>query len=286
MSFLYRLLRLLGHQGWVRFGIRSRIIKFFINPERRVNFKFKVDYFGAIYPGSLDNLVDYNVYFFGALEKGMLFLLKDLAQKKDDTIFLDIGANVGTHSLFMSRFCKTVHAFEPYPVVADLLEEKLKINNIHNVFLHRVGLGDKNETLDFMIPPRSNLGMGRFFKNTTKTGCPQEKRSLANADEYIAGLNLESIDIIKIDVEDFEKYLLLGLQGTLKKYRPTVIMEFTKETQDKIKDKNEFLSLLPGYKVSEVIWDRSVLAFFNNERYRIIDFEFFGGFKILLCVPL
>jgi hypothetical protein len=154
------------------------------------------------------------------------------------------------------------------------------------VFLHRVGLGDKNETLDFMIPPGSNLGMGRFFKNTTKTGCPQEKRALVNADEYIAGLNLERIDIIKIDVEDFEKYLVLGLQETLKKYRPTVIMEFTLETQRKFRDKNELLSFLPGYKVSEIIWDRSVLVLFNNERYRKIDFEFLGGFKNLLCEPL
>jgi FkbM family methyltransferase len=275
MNIGYSLLRIIGHQDWLRFGIRSRLIRFFITPGCKANHEFKVDYFGFLYTGNLNNLVDWYVYFFAALEKGLLFFMKELAQKeKGEAVFLDIGANVGTHSIFMSRFCSQIHAFEPFSGVSEVFSQRLKENNIKNVVLHKIGLGDKNEVLDFMSPPPDNLGMGCFLKEKLNTPWPQEKQMLMQADDYIATLGLKRIDLVKIDVEGFEKYLLIGLQETLKKYRPKIIMEYSPDTRKKFSDINEFSSLLKGYKIYEIAWDRGAFFIFNNWRHCLRKFAF------------
>lgn len=66
--------------------------------------------------------------------------------------FADIGANVGQHSLFMSQFANRIFAFEPNDAVADQFERNIRINNISNIALHRVALGD--------LDGQANLGSG------------------------------------------------------------------------------------------------------------------------------
>jgi FkbM family methyltransferase len=67
-------------------------------------------------------------------------------------ITLDIGANAGQHSLFASIYSKEVIAFEPYPPVARKIQEKIDVNNIRNITLCLVGLGEKDAMLPFAVP--------------------------------------------------------------------------------------------------------------------------------------
>ena len=65
------------------------------------------------------------VFFIMALhEKYILFYLRDVADSlgKKGVVFFDIGANVGQHTLFMSRLVKEVHAFDSLtrPFLIDL----------------------------------------------------------------------------------------------------------------------------------------------------------------------
>ena len=62
--------------------------------------------------------------------------------RKDD-IVLDIGANVGAFSMFMSRMVKHVYAIEP--ITTNILRENIKINNIKNIIVLETALGDANK---------------------------------------------------------------------------------------------------------------------------------------------
>ena len=62
-------------------------------------------------------------------------------------IALDIGANIGTHTVYLSEYFKEVHGFEPQRKVFNLLKANVEINNCHNVKLHNFGLGVKNEVI-------------------------------------------------------------------------------------------------------------------------------------------
>ena len=114
------LLRLFGHMDWIAFGIRDRIIRYFANPETVAGTEFETNFFGLTYRGKLNAFIDWSVFFYGAYEKEILFLMRDLVKDKQNQIFIDVGAYVGHHSLFMSKFCSEVHAFEPYDRVSEI----------------------------------------------------------------------------------------------------------------------------------------------------------------------
>ena len=84
-----------------------------------------------------------------------------------------------------------------------------------------------------------------------------------------------SSDAVKIDVEGFEKCVLLGLQQTLAKYRPSVLMEFSPSTQESFAGIDEFRSLLPDdYEIATVNPHNKVLGVFSSASYKLIDFDF------------
>jgi FkbM family methyltransferase len=205
-----------------------------------------------------------------------LFMLRDLIQSKENSVFLDIGANIGHHSLFMSKFARQVLAFEPYELVRNQLELKIKTNQIENIQVHPVGLGLAEEELDFYAPKGVNTGTGSFvaahyIQNNILFG----KLRIVNADANISEQNLEKIDIIKMDVEGIEKNVLLGLKATFEKFRPILFMEFSADTQQTFTNESELLSLLPtGYRVKNVFVDKPYAYFFDQAKHHFVDFEF------------
>ena len=58
--------------------------------------------------------------------------------------FVDVGANAGHHTLFMARIADQVLAFEPFPPLQALINEKIAINYLKHVRLAPFALGEKN----------------------------------------------------------------------------------------------------------------------------------------------
>ena len=275
-KFWMQILRLIGHQEYIRYGIRYRIIGLFYPPYSDRSIPFEVDFFGSIYKGNLNCFLEWNVYFFGAYEKFELFMLRNFIAKTNNPIFIDIGANIGHHSLFMSNFCSLVHAYEPYEAVSKQLEDKISYNNIKKIQLHKVGLGQKDCELDFYAPKGSNTGTGSFVAmHDTQNNQLFGKLQIVNGDHHISSLNLNHIDLIKIDVEGFEKDVLIGLEKTLQKFRPIIFMEFSLDTQLSFKNEEDMMSIFPdGYIVKLIQTNRPFAVFFNVPNYSLEHFDF------------
>ncbi|MCS6882529.1 MAG: hypothetical protein RMK84_01260 [Oscillochloridaceae bacterium] len=107
------LLRFVGRQEWLRVGLRYYTINRFVNPKRSGSRHFEVNFYGLKYKGDLGQYIDWWVYYFGAYEKAELLLMRDIVARRRNAVCVDVGANVGQHSLFLSRYCAEVHAFEP-----------------------------------------------------------------------------------------------------------------------------------------------------------------------------
>jgi hypothetical protein len=97
------------------------------------NIEFITDFYGFRYRGLSGNYIDAHILYFGAYEKPLLYWLRDTAAllQDEDLVFLDIGANTGQHSLFMSRLVAEVHSFEPYPPVLERLNHTVKLNSLN-----------------------------------------------------------------------------------------------------------------------------------------------------------
>ena len=206
---------------------------------------FLTDFFKLRYFGDLYNLIDRRVYRHGAFEPHILFLIRDILTTQVNPIFLDIGCNVGQHSLFASQYANQVHAFDPFPQVLERLEKNISINQLKNIRIHQVGVGAANEEKKFFLPPETNLGKGSFVEDFNAANQQGPTFKIVNGDEYLQAQHVDNFQLIKIDVEGFEKAVLLGLQNTLERLRPSIIMEVTKNISSSFQNSAELMKLLP-----------------------------------------
>lgn len=233
---------------------------------------FKTDFFGMTYSGKAGNLVDAAIRCHGAHEKPFLFLMRDIAKllnEKELTLF-DVGANVGQHSMFMSTLGKEVHSFEPYPPVFERLKQNIENNSLKNVFLYPVGLGATNMEHDFYEPQNSNLGSGSFVRKQDNTANVLKSLRVVVGDEWIAKKSIPRVDIIKMDIEGYEKPALLGLKNTIDKNRPILLVELTFGLETSFKTSKEFDDAFPrNYKFAKYCELNM-----STGRYRLCDYTF------------
>src|SRR5690606_12798328 len=102
---------------------------------------------------------------------------------------------------------------------------------ISHIEVQALGLSNENARLPFYAPTGSNEGIGSFDASTLGKGNRLiGELELVRGDDFFAARSDLKIDLMKIDVEGFEKLALEGLQQTLAKNRPLVICEITYDT--------------------------------------------------------
>ena len=240
------LLRAFGHIEGLPLSLRKRIVTAIYRAEYSPSQPFDVGFFGLRYPGDLNCFLDWHVYFFGAYERETLFLLRDLLPKDRRGVFVDIGANVGQHTIFMSKYAAHVHSFEPWEFVRRRLIEKIRINGISNVTVHSVGLGSVAARLPFYAPAGANTGTGSFDPtHATDRNKFAADLDIVNGDEYFQSHSIFSADLIKIDAEGWEKHVLLGLTRTLAAHRPLVLVEISETTLATFASLDDFRGCIP-----------------------------------------
>jgi FkbM family methyltransferase len=281
------LLRFVGHQRWLRVGVRNRLIRNFVNHRHSSSFEFDCDFFGLRYSGDLSSYIDWQVYFFGAYERELLCFLDDYLAPFHEPIVLDIGANVGNHALFLSRICGELHAFEPNSEVRFRLEQRVADNQIENIRVHAVGLGAEDARLPYHSPTGSNRGTGSFVSGYSANNDTGSLRlPVRQGDKYLSSLDLSRIDLVKLDVEGFEKDVLVGMRHTLRRFRPAILMEFSTTTADSFQDSEELCSLLPeNYRISSIACNRPMGWLFNDSRCRLDAFDFDTAWGSLWLSP-
>jgi FkbM family methyltransferase len=154
---------------------------------------------------------------------------------------IDIGANFGYHSLLFSRECSEhVYAFEPQIQNFKLLEENIKINDIKNIIAHNLACGDqKCEILMPMFDSNHTYNMGDITPNIIHNNFSVSKSIVL--DDHM----FSPIDLIKLDVQGWEKKVLIGATNLLKTHKPILIVEFEcfqlKKTNTQCKELFDFI---------------------------------------------
>lgn len=239
---------------WTTAGNNQTWRKFLYRQLRRngktPDYAFSKDFYGLKYKGNLNNNIDANVFFYGAFEKPLLFFLRDtlnaLKTETPKAIFMDIGANVGHHSIFLSKFASQVLAFEPYPKVNMQFKQQIAHNNISNIQIFETGLSDRRETLNYYAPTGNNEGIGSFDESSIGKGnTSYGKLELQEGDQVIESDSWKNIKLIKIDVEGFEKKVIKGLSRTIEEERPVIVCEITYGQQLSFVSIEELKSYLP-----------------------------------------
>jgi FkbM family methyltransferase len=268
ITYHEQILRTIGHASSGLPGSHRLIRK--LSPRYDNPHSFTVSALGINYTGELSDLIDWTIFYFGYYAFAELSFLsrcaERLARQGHDVNFFDIGANVGQHSLFMSKRVSEVHAFEPSRHIGDRFSNNILTNGLDNIHLHRVALGDADAELQLGSGVPGNTG-SRSFTWSLPDG-PTERVIVKRADTYFIALKLPQIHILKIDVEGFEKKVLQGLGARLAADRPIILMEFIGSRSKKggFTSENELRSLLyPEHELCSLSIRR------NN--YRLVSFD-------------
>lgn len=162
----------------------------------------------------------------GTFEESEFRFFKEILTRISQPVVFDVGANIGVHAIGWARACPRarIYAFEPSKATFELLRENVDRNNV----------GGNVE----MIPDAvSNyVGVGEFFRcdddaysslrdTNRKRVMESFPVTITTIDAFVDSRNLSKIDLIKIDVEGFEREALEGGQRTLRNLRPHLFVE-------------------------------------------------------------
>jgi FkbM family methyltransferase len=144
----------------------------------------------------------------------------------------DVGAHVGYFTLIaaLANPRAAVHAFEPVDFIHARLAVNQRGNAIKNITRHQAGVSDRQGWADIGV---------RFSANLLSTGSSLEPAVAGQARTETKRIPLRTIDavfgdsgvdLIKIDVEGHEPHVLAGARQTLRRHRPTVLLEELRDT--------------------------------------------------------
>lgn len=170
--------------------------------------------------------------------------LNDLAADVDGRVtVLEIGANIGYFCLIEAGVFGTrgrIHAFEPHPGNADLLEANVTHNGYDGVVdVHRTAVGAETEPVTLQLHDNTN----HYTVWTTPEDATDEGPAAAGK-EYVSLPDLgsvaveqvsiedvladgaiapESVHVVRLDVDGYEAKVFRGLKSVLEAESPLVI---------------------------------------------------------------
>jgi FkbM family methyltransferase len=172
-----------------------------------------------------------------------------IASDQRPTLFLDVGANYGTHSILFLAAGIPVIAFEPNPSCFVHFQTMCKLNGLSGRW-EQVALGREVGDVELAYPEKETwLGSVssdvvpnlKELHDVTSVRVP-----IRTLDYYLGDNCLGDIPdcrvLIKIDVEGYEREVLKGASRMLRDWMPTIIFE-----SNDVKARDDLFHLLAGF---------------------------------------
>ncbi len=192
-------------------------------------------------------------------------------------IVLDLGANIGVTSYYLAKRLpqSTIFSFEPLEINMEVLRRIKKRFGLKNIREFMLALGDENRTLEMVMPVINNVPMHGLSHAVHKdisennTGLKFEVpmvrlddfQELKNTGKRITGM--------KIDVENFEYFVLKGAEKIIRKNNPLIYCELWEN-----ENREKCFSFLNNLGYSAFILHKKELVPFNDQKHHKHNFFF------------
>jgi FkbM family methyltransferase len=149
-----------------------------------------------------------------------------LAATKSKTI-VDVGANIGLFSVLAAQNARVggvVHAFEPVPENIEYFKRNAGLNDISSKLqLNELAVGDKKGSLTLYIS-KEDIAIHSASK-AHASGKSSISVPMVSLDDYVKENKLK-IDLLKIDVEGYDGFVLKGASEMIRTSTPTIFIEY------------------------------------------------------------
>ena len=188
-----------------------------------------------------------------------LKLLEKVKSLKLKGTYIDVGANIGNHTVFFSKFCdsENVISIELDNKIFNVLNKNVEDLKLTNVTTLNIGVGEKYKLVKTSDIDKTNVGM-------TKIVGEDGDVVVDTLDSLLSDIN--DISLIKLDVEGYEKNVLLGAKEIIKKHSPVIIAELRDGEEF---DEFELLANELGYYTDKINYASTPTYFWykKNEGY-------------------
>ncbi|MGB7291873.1 MAG: FkbM family methyltransferase [Thermodesulfobacteriota bacterium] len=204
----------------------------------------------------------------GYYEPNEFYLLKTML--KPGMVFIDIGANIGLYTLFASKLVENngiVVAIEPSEREMERLRANVELNKGQVIRLRQTAISNSSQERELLIADEEHSGQNTFGAFAYAGVQNQGKQVVVTdtLDNLVQTESLGRVDVIKIDVEGHELFVLQGAKKTLANFCPILLVEISDSAL-----------------VQQGCSSSQVLDFLHQLRYRIYLFSKQTG----LPVPL
>jgi len=184
-------------------------------------------------------------HIFRRIERSSTFyeigLLETVRKYKLTGTYLDIGANMGNHSIYFMNECRCTNliSIEPEPTIYKTLVKNINQNNHKNIPFktYNCALGDRECTVSMDVNPK-NSGATKVISESGDIDCHI-------LDDLIFD---DNIKVIKMDAEGYELKILHGAKRIISTHRPLIICEAS--TPEEFKQVNSYLEKF-NYKTNK-----------------------------------
>lgn len=224
-----------------------------------------IDKFPRKYQLQIERL--YLYYFVRNYVETDVRILRQLCNSRK--ISLDVGANQGVFTLFLSKYSSHVYCFEPVPWLGEYLRNKYKGCNVSVI---NCALGDMGSEMYLNIPSVGNMKYetrsslisqfeNDYIEGKRVTNIEKIKVAVKKLDDF----RISNIGLVKIDVEGFEYQVLKGGEETILQNRPVIFIEIEQKHHKK-NDIQEIFNYLHNM-------DYLGYFFHNKELKKISEFD-------------
>jgi FkbM family methyltransferase len=235
-----------------------------------------------------NDFIGAELYAFGVYEKNEIeTIISSLDFDLSKNNVLDIGANIGNHSVQFSNYFNMVYCFEPNKIIYEVLE--INIRKHPNIYSLNVGLSDENKN-SYLSIPNHNFG---------GAAVTSEK------EEDVVEIYLKVLDdffnnefsLVKIDIEGHEPQALRGMRKLLEKNKPVICFELINTLdsgQDIIKElkelgyQNFYIPYEPGFfmrRKSNSFTMTFLYGLFFKQKRKLVEVTNFNKrfYNLILC---
>jgi FkbM family methyltransferase len=187
-----------------------------ISNEQILNFDKSIAIFAHDYIGHQINLNGFFEKEYLDLFKNFILPIKEYIEKG---FVLDIGANIGNHTIYFSEIFSKIRSFEPDPDTFELL--KFNTRRKPGISVFNFGLGREPRMMKISRTP-GNLGASHIIEGNDE-GTDVKIESVDNISNEI------EVSLIKIDTEGFEFEVIEGSKNTIDRCMPLILFEQNKD---------------------------------------------------------
>lgn len=144
---------------------------------------------------------------------------------------IDIGSNIGYYAILESSKIGDnglVWSIEPSPQNFKTLSKNIILNQRKNIKCYNIAIGDENGKIDFVISEKSNWSKIKNKIDHIENGDKIIQVDIMTLDSFSQKNEIKKVDLLRMDVEGYERNIIEGSMNFLEKFKPILMIEVHK----------------------------------------------------------